>query len=59
MVHKFVCSGTVEDKIHKIIEEKSKLAEQVIGGDGQIDLTSLSDQAVLDLVRMDIAQAGG
>lgn len=57
MVHKFVCAGTIEEKIHKIIEEKSKLAEQVVGGDGQIDLTSLSDQAVLDLVRMDISRA--
>lgn len=56
MVHKFVCAGTIEEKIHHIIEEKSKLAEQVVGGDGQIDLTSLSDQAVLDLVRMDIGQ---
>ncbi|MDR1921292.1 MAG: DEAD/DEAH box helicase [Candidatus Adiutrix sp.] len=57
MVHKFVCSGTIEEKIHKIIEEKSKLAEQVVGGDGQIDLASLSDQAILDLVRMDISQS--
>ncbi len=56
MVHKFVCSGTIEEKIHKIIEEKSKLAESVVGGDGQIDLTSLSDQAVLDLVGLDISR---
>ncbi|MDL2268368.1 DEAD/DEAH box helicase [Desulfosarcina sp. OttesenSCG-928-A07] len=56
MVHKFVCTGTIEEKIHTIIEEKSKLAEQVVGGDGQIDLTRLSDQAVMDLVRMDISQ---
>ena len=59
MVHKFVCAGTVEEKIHQIIEEKSKLAEQVIGGDGQIDLTSLSDAAVLDLVRLDLGAQGG
>ena len=59
MVHKFVCSGTIEEKIHKIIEEKSKLAESVVSGNGQIDLTSLSDQAVLDLVRMDINQGNG
>jgi len=57
MVHKFVCAGTVEEKIHRIIEEKSRLAEQVIGGDGQIDLTSLSDKAVLDLVRMDLSRS--
>ena len=54
MVHKFVCSGTIEEKIHKIIEEKSRLAGQVISGDGQIDLTSLDNQAILDMVRMDI-----
>lgn len=57
MVHKFVCAGTVEDKIHKIIEEKSKLAERVVGGDGQIDLTGLDDRAVMDLVGLDLSRA--
>ncbi|MDR1044901.1 MAG: DEAD/DEAH box helicase [Candidatus Adiutrix sp.] len=58
MVHKFVCSGTVEEKIHKIIEEKRGLADQIVGGDGQVDLSGLSDAAIMDLVRMDLASAG-
>ncbi|MBD0270034.1 MAG: DEAD/DEAH box helicase, partial [Cyanobacteria bacterium Co-bin8] len=30
-VHKFVCSGTLEEKIHDLIESKKALAEQVVG----------------------------
>jgi non-specific serine/threonine protein kinase len=56
MVHKLVCAGTVEEKIHEIILEKSRLADQILGGSGQVDLTSLSDAAIMDMVRMDLSQ---
>jgi SNF2 family DNA or RNA helicase len=31
MVHKFITSGSVEEKIDRMINEKSKLAEEIIG----------------------------
>ena len=40
-VHKFVCAGTLEEKIDEMIEEKKALADQVVG-DGEGWLTELS-----------------
>ena len=31
MVHKFITSGSVEEKIDRMIKEKSKLAEDIVG----------------------------
>jgi len=40
-VHKFVCIGTIEDRIDKLLAEKSALAEQIVGS-GDAWLTGLS-----------------
>ncbi|MCC6627283.1 MAG: DEAD/DEAH box helicase [Chloroflexi bacterium] len=40
-VHKFVCLGTLEDRIDQMIESKKDLAEQVVGA-GESWLTELS-----------------
>jgi SNF2 family DNA or RNA helicase len=40
-VRKFVCTGTLEEKIDEMIEEKKALADLVIG-DGEGWLTELS-----------------
>jgi non-specific serine/threonine protein kinase len=58
LVHKFICRGTVEDKIDQLIESKQELVENVLEGGGEIKLTELSDQALLDLVALDIHAAG-
>ena len=31
MVHKFVCLGTLEERIDQMIEEKKALAESIVG----------------------------
>jgi SNF2 family DNA or RNA helicase len=31
MVHKFITSGSVEEKIDRMIQEKSKMAEDIVG----------------------------
>ena len=54
LVHKFVCRGTVEDKIDALIESKKQLANTLIEGDGEVDLTSLSDAELLRLVSLDL-----
>ena len=57
LVHKFMTTGTVEERIDRMIAEKRKLADDVLAGDGEVDLTGLSDDALLDLVRLDVTRA--
>ncbi len=51
-VHKFVCSGTLEERIHEIIESKKALSEQVVGtGEtwlGEFDTQQLRNLLLLD-----------
>ncbi|MBE2295886.1 MAG: DEAD/DEAH box helicase [Phycisphaerales bacterium] len=50
-VHKFVCLGTVEERIDELIERKQSLAEKIVGsGEGWI--TKLSTAELKDLFRL-------
>jgi len=51
-VHKFVCTGTLEEKIHEMIESKKHLAEQVVGA-GEQWLTELDTDSLRDLLLLD------
>ena len=57
LVHKFVCSGTVEEKIDAMIEDKKALFEELLAGSGQINLTELNDDDLLSLVALDLRAA--
>jgi len=57
LVHKFVCRGTVEDKIDRLIESKQVLVKDVLEGGAELELTELGDQELLDLVALDIYSA--
>jgi superfamily II DNA or RNA helicase len=57
LVHKFICRGTIEERIDEIIESKRGLAVDLLDGGGEINLTELSDEAVLSLVRLDLSAA--
>ena len=57
LVHKFVCRGTIEERIDALIESKRQMAEEVLGGGGEINLTELGDRELLDLVRLDLDRA--
>ena len=50
-VRKFVCIGTLEEKIDAMIEEKKALANMVVGA-GESWLTELSDTELRELVRL-------
>ena len=56
LVHKFVCRGTIEERIDALIESKRQMAEELLGG-GEINLTELGDRELLDLVRLDLDRA--
>jgi len=51
-VHKFVCSGTLEERIHELIESKKALSEQVVGA-GENWLTELDTDALRNLLLLD------
>ncbi|HVU10277.1 MAG TPA: DEAD/DEAH box helicase [Phototrophicaceae bacterium] len=50
-VHKFVCAGTLEEKIDAMIESKKALAERIVGAD-ESWLTELNTADLRDLVRL-------
>ena len=57
LVHKFVTSGTIEEKIELMLAEKRQLVDELIDGDGEVGLTELPDDELLDLVRLDVTRA--
>ncbi|MBV7327483.1 DEAD/DEAH box helicase [Chloroflexi bacterium TSY] len=50
-VHKFVCTGTLEEKIDEMIENKKALAESVVGS-GENWLTELSTDDLQEMVTL-------
>jgi non-specific serine/threonine protein kinase len=57
LVHKFVCRGTVEEKIDEIIESKRQLARDLLEGGAELNLTELGDEELLRLVALDLNAA--
>jgi SNF2 family DNA or RNA helicase len=57
LVHKFVCRGTVEDKIDRMIEEKQKLAGDFLSGGAETVLTEMKNDELLRLVTLDLGAA--
>jgi non-specific serine/threonine protein kinase len=52
-VHKFITSGTIEEKIDTIIENKQKLAGDVItASSGENWITEMDNDALFDLFRL-------
>lgn len=51
-VHKFVCIGTLEEKIHDMIESKKALADQVVGA-GESWITDLDTDQLRQLLVFD------
>jgi non-specific serine/threonine protein kinase len=57
LVHKFLCRGTVEEKIDALIESKKKLSEDLLEGGAEINLTEMKDEDLLQLVALDLSAA--
>lgn len=57
LVHKFVCRGTLEEKIDALIEAKAGLARDLLDEGGERLLTELSDEELLGIVALDIHKA--
>ncbi|MCF7955123.1 MAG: DEAD/DEAH box helicase [Phycisphaerae bacterium] len=57
LVHKFVTDGTIEEKIAEMITEKQKMADGILASDGGLKLTEMSDEQLMQIVRLDITRA--
>jgi non-specific serine/threonine protein kinase len=55
MVHKFVTTGTIEEKIDEIIESKVQLSKDVIGeSSGESWVTEMSNRELLNMFRLEV-----
>lgn len=59
LVHKFICMGTIEEKIDALIRSKKTLAEDVLSTQNELNLTELSNTELLDMITLDIHKAIG
>jgi superfamily II DNA or RNA helicase len=57
LVHKFVCRGTVEEKIDAMIESKQGLSDALLAAGGEVNLTEMSDEALLRMVSLELNTA--
>jgi non-specific serine/threonine protein kinase len=58
LVHKFICRGTVEEKIDALVDDKRALAGGILEGGGEASLTEMDDEELLAIVALDIDRAG-
>lgn len=57
LVHKFVCPGTIEEKINTLINEKTALANDLLEGGADTLLTEMDNETLLNLVSLDIEKS--
>jgi non-specific serine/threonine protein kinase len=57
LVQKFICRGTVEEKIDALLESKQKMSEDVLESGADLLLTEMNNDELLKLVALDIHAA--
>jgi len=57
LVHKFITSGTLEEKIDALISEKQETADAILSDGAEQALTEMTDAQLLDFIRLDLSQA--
>jgi non-specific serine/threonine protein kinase len=57
LVHKFVCRGTIEEKIDQMIEGKQRVSRDLLEDSADLLLTELKDEELLRLVALDLHSA--
>ncbi len=57
-VHKFICKGTIEEKIDALIEDKKSLAGEIIPSAAENWITEMNDSQVRNLFRLTLTSAG-
>lgn len=57
LVHKFVCRGTIEERIDQMIEDKKSLSTEILEGGGEKLLTEMNNDELLHFVALDLHRA--
>ena len=57
LVHKFVCRGTVEERIDELIASKQKLSDEILAGGAESALTEMSNEELISMVSLDLNSA--
>ena len=57
LVHKFVCRGTVEERIDTLIAGKQQLSDEILSGGAESAVTELSNEELISLVSLDMRSA--
>ena len=57
LVHKFICRGTIEEKIDALIEAKQGLSNEILEGGAETRLTEMSNDELIRMVSLDIHSA--
>jgi SNF2 family DNA or RNA helicase len=57
LIHKFVCTGTLEERIDALLESKRSLAGEMLSGGGELSLTEMKNEDILRLVSLDLRTA--
>jgi len=57
LVHKFVCRGTVEERIDEMIAEKQKLSDEILSVGADSSLTEMSNEELISMVSLDLSSA--
>lgn len=57
LVHKFICKGTLEEKIDALIESKRALSQELLEGSDTAWLTELATDELLNMVALDVNSA--
>lgn len=59
LVHKFVCRGTIEERIDAMIAGKREVVERLLDGEGMPKLSEMPDDELLNFVALDLVRAAG
>lgn len=54
LVHKFICQGTIEEKIDALLSSKKDLSDELLTQEHSAHLTELSNDELLNMVSLDI-----
>ena len=57
LVHKFVCRGTVEERIAQMIADKKKLSDEVLSQGAESSLTEMDNEELISMVSLDLSRA--
>ena len=57
LVHKFVCRGTVEERIDELIASKQQLSDEILSGGAESILTEMSNEQLISMVALDMRRA--